>query len=302
MNALFQLIKARKPDAFVWLGVVKEDNRSDEPWLKAMTFQPDGLQISNLRQFHSPFAETRARYVEIVGTNTPLMVAGFYGYTAALQDKGEKLFAALKNKDKKAGQAAKADVTVKLGGIGAVVGQNLAKEEADLQSLGYRGLSAHWLLLTAVANSGKAAGVDKSDLLDPRAGLLEAYYSAKDYASFAALASELISNSTPGDMNWAVGKVCQGMVLLSQTPPRTSEAIPVLDEVLAFDFKDRPGRDYCIVCAVQWRIYAAHLSGDGNKAQELVQWVQKRELRKDLKSTFLKRYGGIQAQTTTPSQ
>ncbi len=58
LNALFQLIKARKPDAFVWLRVVKEDNHSDEPWLKAMTFKPDGLQISNLRQFHSPFADT----------------------------------------------------------------------------------------------------------------------------------------------------------------------------------------------------------------------------------------------------
>ena len=88
LNALFQLIKARKPDAFVWLGVDKKDSRFDEAWLKAMTFHPDGLQISNLRQFHSPFERTRQRYMEIVGTNMPMMVMGFYGQKAALEAKG----------------------------------------------------------------------------------------------------------------------------------------------------------------------------------------------------------------------
>jgi hypothetical protein len=302
LNALFQLIKARKPDAFVWLSVVKEDDRSDEPWLKAMTFKPDGLQISNLRQFHSPFAETHDRYLEIVGTNMPMMVAGFYGYTAALQEKEKMLSAALKNNDPQARQVAEAAATQQIGGIGAVVGQDLAQEEAYLQSLGYRGLSVHWLLLAALANSGRAAGIDKSDLLDPRAGLLETYYLEKDYARLSSLAAEMITNSAPGDMNWTVGKLYEGMLLLSQTPPKTREASAVLDEVLAFDYKNRPGRDHYVIGAVKWRMYAASLSGDGKKPQELVQWVQNREFRNDLKSAFLKKYGGILTQPTTPSK
>lgn len=300
LNALFQLIKARKPDAFVWLSVVKKDDRSDEQWLRAMTFQPDGLQISNLRQFHSPFAETRARYAAIVGADTPMMVSGFCGYTAALQEKRKRLSAAVRNKDPQARQTAEAEATMELGSIGAVVGQDLVREEADLQSLGYRGLSAHWLLLAALANSDKAAAIDKSDLLDPRAGLLETYYLGKDYARLSSLAAEMISNSAPGDMDWTVGKLYEGMVLLSQTPPRTSEASAVLDEVLAFDFKNRPGRDHYVIGAVKWRMYAASLSGDTKKAQELVQWVQNREFRKDLKSAFLKKYEGILTQPTTP--
>src|SRR5690606_13362155 len=40
MSALFKLIKARKPDAFVWVGVVKQDDRTDERWLRALDFQP----------------------------------------------------------------------------------------------------------------------------------------------------------------------------------------------------------------------------------------------------------------------
>jgi hypothetical protein len=299
LNALFQLIKARKPDAFVWLGVVKEDDRSDEPWLRAITFKPDGLQISNLRQFHSPFAETYRRYVEIVGADTPMMVAGFYGQKAALGEKEKTLSASWTNRDAKARQAAELKAKAELGGIGAVVGNDLAREEAELQSLGYRGLSVHWLLHTALANSGKAAGIDKSDLINPRAGLLETCFLQKDYARLSALAAEMITNSVPGDMDWVVGKLYQGMVLLSQTPPRTSEASTVLDEVLAFDFKNRPGRDHYLIGVVKWRMYAATLAGDKKKAPELVQWIQNREIRKDLKSAFMKQHGDLLTQPTT---
>lgn len=290
LNALFQLIKARKPDAFVWLGVVKEDAKTDEPWLKAMTFKPDGLQISNLRQFHSPFAETHRRYVEIVGADMPMMVAGFYGHKDALQEKGDLLFAALNNKNPKARQAAEAKAKAELGNIGTAVGQDLARMEADLQSLGYQGLSVHWLLHAALANSGKATRIDKSDLIDPRAGLLETYYLAKDYDSVYSLAAEMITNSVPGDITWAVAKLYQGMELLSRTPPKTSEGNAVLDEVLAFDFKKKLGRDHYILCAVKWRMYAASLSGDKGKARELAQWAQNQEFRKDLKSDFSQKF------------
>lgn len=118
LSALFQLIKARKPDAFVWLSVVKKDDRSDEQWLKAMTFRPDGLQISNLRQFHSPFAETRARYLQVVGSDMPMMVNGFYGYEAALQTEGKKLAAGLANTNLVVGRAERTTAIAELGGIG----------------------------------------------------------------------------------------------------------------------------------------------------------------------------------------
>jgi hypothetical protein len=231
-----------------------------------------------------------------------MMVTGFYGYTAALQEKGKLLSATQKINNPKARQAAEAEVMAQLGSIGTVVGQDFTQVETNLQSLGYRGLSAHWLLLTALANSDKAAGIDKSDLIDPRAGVLETYYLNKDYTRLSALAAEMISNSVPGDMDWTVGKLYAGMALLSQTPPRTSEASAVLDEVLAFDFKNRPGRDHYIIGAVKWRMYAASLAGDTKKARELVQRVQNREFRKDLKSAFLKKHGGILSQPTTPSK
>jgi len=298
LNALFQLIKARNPNAFVWLSVVKEDDRSDEPWLKAMTFRPDGLQISNLRQFNSPFAETRNRYMAIVGTNMAMMVAGFYGDAAALQKSGATLTAAMQNNNPQA----EATATAQLGGIGAAIGQNLSRLETNLQSLGYRGLSAHWLLLAALANSTNATPTNQTDLLDPRAGLLDAYFEQGDIAHLSSLATDMVSKSAPGDMNWTVGKFYQGMALLSQTPPDTTDGIPVLDEILAFNFTNRPGRDHYIFGAVKWRIYAAVMSGDTNKGPELVQWVQSQALRQDLKSAFLKQYGGFLTPTPTTSQ
>ena len=103
-------------------------------------------------------------------------------------------------------------------------------------------------------------------------------------------------------MSWTVGKLYQGMAWLSQTPPKTSEAASVLDEVLAFDFKKRPGRDHYVLGVVKWRIYAASLSGDTQKARELVQRAQQREFRQDLKSDFLKQYKVLLTQPTTPSE
>jgi len=298
LNALFRLVKARKTDAFAWLGVVNEADRSDEQWLKAMTFMPDGLQISNLRQFHSPFAETRNRYVGIVGSDMPMMVVGFYGETAALQERGKMLAAALTNNDPQA----VATVMAQLGGIGSVVGPHLAQVETNLQSLGYRGVSTHWLLLAAIVNSNNAVAINQSDLLNPRAGLLDIYYGQKDYVSISSLTAEMITNSAPGDMNWTVGKLYRGIALLSQTPPRTSQAITVLDQILAFDFTNKPGRGHYILGAVKWRIYAAFLSGDTVKPTQLVQWVQNQEFRNDLKSEFLKQYAGLLPPPTATPQ
>lgn len=157
LSGLYQLIKARKPDAFVWAGVVKKDDRTDVPWLQAFTFKPDGLLIWNLRQFHSPFAETRTRYLPVVGADMPMVVAGFYGYKPALVQTGEKLKAAKLLTD--AGQRTNAIVEAenKLGEVGKISRDLIAKQEAKLQALGYRGMTTHGLLLESVtqANKGK---------------------------------------------------------------------------------------------------------------------------------------------------
>ena len=302
LNALFQLIKARKPDAFVWLSVVKEDNHSDEDWLEAMTFRPDGLQISNLRQFNSPFGETRARYMAIVGTNTPMMVSGFYGYKTALDEKGTILATAIRNTNPKVRQVAEAAANQQIGSIGVMAAQNLSQLETNLQSMGYRGISVHWLLLAALANSRNAAAGDRSELLDSRAGLLDIYYNQGDYARVSSLAADIISKSTPGDLDWTMGKLYEAIAWLSQKPPRTADAVAALDEILSFDFGNRPGRDHYILGAVKWRIYAASVSGDAGKRRQLVQWVQDREFRQDLKAAFLKQYESILNQPTTPSK
>lgn len=302
LNALFQLVKARKPDAFVWLSVVKEDDRSDEQWLRGMSFQPDGLQISNLRQFHSPFAETRARYVAIVGPDMPMMVSGFCGYTAALQAKGKKLRAALANTNRPAAQADEAAVTAQLGNIGAAAGQDLAQVETNLLALGYRGISVHWLLLTALATPDKATQIDRSDLPDPRVGLLDSCLRNNDYGRVFSLAAEMLTNSAPGDMDWTAAKLAEGMAWLKQTPPDPERAIPVLDEVLAVDFKNRPGRDHYVITAARWRMYAAVLCGDMKKSQALAQWVQDQPFRKDLKADFLKEHWDLVSQPANPSK
>jgi hypothetical protein len=302
LNALFQLIKARKPDAFVWLEVVKEDSRSDEQWLKAMTFRPDGLLISNLRQFHSPFAETRARYARIVGADMPMVVSDFCGYAAEIKKTGKVLIAGLANTNRQAGRAQQKAAMAELGGVGALAGPNLTEVETNLQALGYRGISVHWLLLAAIANSNNAVAISQSDLIDPQMGLLDVYCEKGDYTRMLSLAESMVSNSAPGDLNWTAGSLYEGIALLRQTPPRTSEAIPILDRVLAFDYAGRRGRDHYIIGAVKWRMHAAFLSGDLEKGPQLARWVQRQDLRADMKASFLKTYGDLLNWPTTASK
>jgi hypothetical protein len=291
LNALFQLIKARNPDAFVWLYVVKQDSRSDEQWLKAMTFQPDGLLIGNLRQFHSPFAQTRQRYAAIVGSDMPMMIYGFYGQKVALEAQEKMLAQARDIKNPKARQAAEARVLEQMGAIGAAIESDFVHLESELQSVGYRGLSMHWSLQAALANSRAATLINRSELVDSgRARLLEAYFTAKDYDRVLALCNELISNSVPGDMNWMMGKLYQGMALVSQQPPNIAEACAVLDELLASDVGGKLGRDHYVIEAVKWRIYAAWLAGEPAKIQELANSIWEQHWRADLKSDFWKWY------------
>lgn len=155
LSGLYKLIKARKPDAFVWVSVVKQDSRTDEQWLRSLTFKPDGLFIANLRQFESPFDQTRRRYIALLGEDLPMVVSGFYGYRPQLQAAGKALSAARRLENSTQRQAAEAQALARIAAIGKVVGSNLGREEQHLQTLGYRGLTVNWRLLEALDQAGK---------------------------------------------------------------------------------------------------------------------------------------------------
>lgn len=180
LAGLFKLVKARKPEAFVWVAVERRDDATDVTWLKALSFRPDGLQVFNLTQFHSAFATTRANYLPVVGADTALMVAGFYGYKSELRTYGdafkkaerlqlqtETQLAALRvraatsqtNLDSTitATQAAldqkQAEVAQRLAGLGAAgraLRTNVQREAEQLQTQGWRGLGLHWQVLQAL--------------------------------------------------------------------------------------------------------------------------------------------------------
>jgi hypothetical protein len=155
LSGLYKLIKARKPDAFVWAGVVKKDDLSDTPWLQSFTFEPDGLLIWNLRQFHSPFAETRARYLPMIGADTPMVVASFYGYKEAVRDAGEKLHAARAMSAGPERVSAQAKAEQRQADIGKITRELIGKQEVKLQELGYRGLTLHGLLIESLSQADK---------------------------------------------------------------------------------------------------------------------------------------------------
>ncbi len=71
-------------------------------------------------------------------------------------------------------------------------------------------------------------------------------------------------------MNWTVGNLYKGIALLNQTPPDTSDAILPLNQILAFNYTNLPGRDHYIIGAVKWRIFAAQLAGDTQTPLQLV--------------------------------
>jgi hypothetical protein len=153
LSGLYKLIRARKPDAFVWLGVVKKDDRTDETWLRAATFKPDGLLIWNLRQFHSPFEQTRQRYLPLVGADMPMVIAGFYGYKPALLEAGERLEAAKLIADTGERAGAEAEASAKLADVGGLTRDLMERQESKLRGLGYRGLTTHGLLLEAMTRA-----------------------------------------------------------------------------------------------------------------------------------------------------
>jgi hypothetical protein len=138
LNALHQLIRARKPEAFTWLLVERPPDNSDLSWMQTMRFGYDGLMVGNLRDFRSQFAATRQRYLPYVGEETPMVLTGFYGYEKPLTKAAADHW----------GQA--------LLRVGEVLSPELSRQEQRVLDLGYRGLVVDWRVVEAVA---KARGV-----------------------------------------------------------------------------------------------------------------------------------------------
>jgi len=111
-----------------------------------LTFKPDGLQIWNLKSFHSAFEKTKRKYEQVVGANTPMMVCGFLGYKNQLRQARNTLTAA-----EQAG--ARAQAQAKIDEISQAAGANLTAEEQHLQALGYRGLGVEFVVLQGAAAS-----------------------------------------------------------------------------------------------------------------------------------------------------
>jgi hypothetical protein len=139
----------------------------------------------------------------------------------------------------------------------------------------------------------KAAGIETFDVLDLREDLLRSYYWEQDYAGIKAQTASLLAGSKPGETEWLLGKVYDGIVSSRAVPPKLSEAAATFDEVLAFGFKNNHRNDHLVILAARWRISVARRSGDPEKAAAIVRWVQASDCSQNLKTDFLKEYGVV---------
>jgi hypothetical protein len=155
LNGMYQLVKARKPDAFVWVSIVRMGDDSDLQWLEGLGFAPDGLMVRNQTGFDAHYGQTRNLYLPIVGQNTPMMVAGFFGYESVVTRSWQALDATTGISNPRQKQVAQAQAVTSMKAVGKVIGPELSEEEQHLQSLGYRGIAADWPMLQAVSLAGQ---------------------------------------------------------------------------------------------------------------------------------------------------
>ncbi len=155
LGGLFKLVKARKPDAFVWVSVLRVNDGSDVEFLRALPFKPDGLLIWNLDQFNSPFETVRQSYAGVLGDDVPMVVSGFVGYKAAMREKASAIRATNKIKDPAAQAAAWTKAESKMAQVGVVTKKAVLDEEQHLRDLGYRGMILHGFLLEALTRAEK---------------------------------------------------------------------------------------------------------------------------------------------------
>jgi hypothetical protein len=141
--------------------------------------------------------------------------------------------------------------------------------------------------------TNKTARIEESDVLKSREDVLYSYYLEKNCDYLLSATSSMISESKPGDMNWIVAKLYNGIALTSLPAPKMTDGAAVLDDVLAQGFKNNPHNDHYILSAAKWRIYIALKSGDKGKAEQLVLWVNGANCTKKDKAEFIKNYGAI---------
>ena len=156
LGGLFKLVKARKPDAFVWVSVLRVNDNSDVEFLSALPFKPDGLLIWNLDQFNSPFETVRQSYAGVLGDDVPMVVSGFVGYKAVMREKASAIRATNKIKDPAARAAAWTKAESKMAQVGAVSKEAVLDEERHLRELGYRGMILHGFLVEALTRAEQA--------------------------------------------------------------------------------------------------------------------------------------------------
>lgn len=131
VSGLYQLIKARNPEAFAWVRVVWQEDNSDLRWLQSLTFAPDGLVLWNLHSFMSPFDLARSKYVAVVGDQTPMLVAEFYGFWPKLSAVND------------------------MQPIGKILDAHVDRFEQRMREWGYCGLLANWRLVEALGQARK---------------------------------------------------------------------------------------------------------------------------------------------------
>lgn len=141
-------------------------------------------------------------------------------------------------------------------------------------------------------DSGVAAeGVAEADVWDAREGMLRACFWQKDYANLTSWTEYFTTMTEPGDKRWRQAKLFDALASVWQS--RLSDAVPVLDEVLAEGFTGQPGHDGVTIEAMRWRVFVAMRSGDERGVVTLVQTLRESECEASIKAPFLAEYAWV---------
>ena len=127
MGGLWQLIKALRPESFVWMRVVWDELNSDRDWIRSMSFKPDGFLVWNIPDFNDPYDKAREKYLKAAGRDVPMVLGAFYGlYPETTQDQNTPVW-------------------------GRLIHDNLDAYQRQLTAAGYCGLAPDWRLFHCLA-------------------------------------------------------------------------------------------------------------------------------------------------------
>ena len=161
-----------------------------------------------------------------------------------------------------------------------------------------RGCFATQRTLQGAVAVDKDLGIEASDVLDAREDLLFGYALEKDFTTLTQLTATILANSTPGDLNWMMAKVHDGIVLANRTPPKPAEANIIFDDLLKLGFNGRPDHDRILITAARWRVNLAVKASDLTDARRVIQVVHDGVCVANMKADFLKDHA-IYAETKT---